>query len=101
MISQPLDKIHERAVDWINKLDQGTIIEGESTIGGGSLPGETLPTWLVALKSRHANRLLANMRDSQPPIIARLEDNHLVLDPRTVLIHQEEALLANLQRILN
>lgn len=101
MISQPLDNIHQRAMSWIEILDQGAIIEGESTVGGGSLPGETLPTWLVAFKVRHANRLLAYLRNAQPPIIARLEDDQLVLDPRTVLIHQEEALLANLQRILN
>lgn len=101
MISQPLDNIHQRAIRWTEILDQGAIIEGESTVGGGSLPGETLPTWLVAFKVRHANRLLANLREAQPPIIARLEDDQLVLDPRTVLIHQEEALLANLQRILN
>jgi L-seryl-tRNA(Ser) seleniumtransferase len=101
MISQPLDSIHERANRWIEILDQGAIIAGESTVGGGSLPGETLPTWLVAFKIRHANRLLAKLRKAQPPIIARLEDDQLVLDPRTVLIHQEEALLANLQRILN
>ncbi len=101
MISQPLDNIHERAIRWIEILGQGTIIAGESTVGGGSLPGETLPTWLVAFKVRHVNRLLADLRKAQPPVIARLEDDQLVLDPRTVLLHQEEALLANLQRILN
>ena len=101
MISQPLDNIHERAMRWIEILGQGAIIAGESTVGGGSLPGETLPTWLVAFQVRHANRLLADLRKAQPPVIARLEDDQLVLDPRTVLLHQEEALLANLQRILN
>lgn len=101
MISQPLDKIHERAKVLVESLGQGSIIEGKSTVGGGSLPGETLPTWLVAFKVPHPNKLLADLRNSQPPIIARLEDDRLVLDPRTVMFHQEEVLMTNLQNILS
>ena len=101
MISQPLDKIHERAKVLVESLGQGNIIEGKSTVGGGSLPGETLPTWLVAFNVPHPNKLLADLRNSQPPIIARLEDDRLVLDPRTVMFHQEEVLMTNLQNILS
>jgi len=101
MISQPPDKIQERAKAWVKSLGQGTIIEGKSTVGGGSLPGETLPTWLVAFNVPHPNKLLADLRNSKPPIIARLEDDRLVLDPRTVMFHQEEVLMTNLQNILN
>ena len=101
MISQPLDKIHKRAKVWVESLGQGSIIEGKSTVGGGSLPGETLPTWLVAFKVPHPNKLLADLRNSQPPIIARLEDDRLVLDPRTVMFHQEEVLMTNLQNMLS
>ena len=101
MISQPPDKIQERAKAWVKSLGQGTTIEGKSTVGGGSLPGETLPTWLVAFNVPHPNKLLADLRNSKPPIIARLEDDRLVLDPRTVMFHQEEVLMTNLQNILN
>ena len=101
MISQPLDKIHKRAKVLVDTLGQGSIIEGKSTVGGGSLPGETLPTWLVAFNVPHPNKLLADLRNSQPPIIARLENDSLVLDPRTVMYHQEEVLLTNLQNILS
>jgi L-seryl-tRNA(Ser) seleniumtransferase len=100
MISQPLDMIHDRASEWINILGQGRIIEGRSTVGGGSLPGETLPTWLVALEVQHTNKMLAELQKASPPIIARVEEDRLVLDPRTVLIQQEESLLASLQTIL-
>lgn len=101
MISQPLEKIYSRANQWIKTLERGEIIEGKSTVGGGSLPGETLPTWLVAISTRHPNKLLAQLRETQSPIIARLEEDRLVLDPRTVLIPQEEELLTNLRHILN
>ncbi len=100
MISEPIDQIKKRAERWIEFLGQGELVEGRSTIGGGSLPGETLPTWLVGIRVAHPNRLLSSLRKAQPPIIARLEDNLLVIDPRTILVDQEEILLSNLSTIL-
>jgi L-seryl-tRNA(Ser) seleniumtransferase len=97
MIGASLAELQTRARRWIQFLGQGELIEGVSTVGGGSLPGETLPTWLVALSVRHPNKFLASLREAHPPIIARLEENRVVLDPRTVLANQEEQLLTNLQ----
>jgi L-seryl-tRNA(Ser) seleniumtransferase len=101
MISQSPDKILERATEWTKILHQGSVIEGRSTVGGGSLPGETLPTWLYSIKDPHPNKLMDELRNAEPPIIARLEDQRVVFDPRTVLFHQEKDLLTNLQTILN
>ena len=101
MISEPLEQIKSKAGRWIEFLGQGDLVEGKSTVGGGSLPGETLPTWLIAFSVRHPNKVLSSLREAQPPIIARLEEDRLVLDPRTVLANQEEQLLANLQMILS
>ena len=101
MISETLEDIQARAGAWVEILDRGEIIPGRSTVGGGSLPGETLPTWLVALDDPNPNRLLTNLRDCDPPIIARLENDRLVMDPRTVLPDQEEKLLHNIKGILH
>jgi L-seryl-tRNA(Ser) seleniumtransferase len=101
MISEPLEQIKSKAGRWIEFLRQGDLVEGKSTVGGGSLPGETLPTWLIAFSVRHPNKVLSSLREAQPPIIARLEEDRLVLDPRTVLANQEEQLLSNLQIILS
>jgi L-seryl-tRNA(Ser) seleniumtransferase len=101
MISEPLEQIKSRANHWIGAIGHGDLIEGRSTIGGGSLPGETLPTWLVALSIRHPNKVLSLLRQSQPPVIARLEDDRVILDPRTVLPDQEDQLLSNLNKILS
>jgi len=101
MISEPLKQIKSKAGRWIEFLGQGDLVEGKSTVGGGSLPGETLPTWLIAFSVRHPNKVLSSLREAQPPIIARLEEDRLVLDPRTVLANQEEQLLSNLQIILS
>lgn len=101
MIAEPLEKIHSRAMAWANWLGQGEVIGGESTIGGGSLPGETLPTFLLAFSQAGTSKLLSRLRHEKPPIIARLQRDRLVLDPRTVLPEQEPALLAGIKRQLD
>lgn len=90
-----------RVRHWMEVIGQGEVVEGESTVGGGSLPGETLPTHLLALDVRSPNRLLMHLRNSQPPVIARTKDERVVLDPRTVLPGQDESLLAGLLAALN
>ena len=69
---------------------------GESRIGGGSLPGATLPTRLVAISpdGRSADGLAARLRAAAVPIIGRIADDRLLLDPRTVLPAQTTALLS-------
>ncbi len=99
MLALTPEQIRLRAAAWADQLGRGEIIPGESTIGGGSMPGETIPTYLLAFNIPNPNRMLSRLRRSRPPIVARLQDNRLVLDPRTVLLEQEHALLAGLQEI--
>jgi L-seryl-tRNA(Ser) seleniumtransferase len=97
MLAASPTQIRQRASEWAAILGQGEVIPGESTIGGGSLPGETLPTFLLAFNAPNPNLLIARLRHNHPPIIARLQDGRLVLDPRTILPDQEASLLAGLQ----
>jgi L-seryl-tRNA(Ser) seleniumtransferase len=101
MIAAQPESIRARARSWAESLGQGAVISGQSTVGGGSLPGETLPTWLLSLNVPHPNRTLARLREADPPIIARLEEDRLVLDPRTVLPEQEESLLIGIRNALS
>lgn len=101
MLALPAQTISERALQWKNLLDCGDIIEGRSMIGGGSLPEESLPTFLLALKVKKPDQLLKALRQQKTPIIARIEEGCVVLDPRTVLAHQEQELLGTLQKILS
>jgi len=68
------------------------VIEGESEVGGGSFPGKTLKTWLVQLTSDHLTSevLAARLRATDPPVIVRIADDHVVLDPRTIFPDQIE-----------
>jgi L-seryl-tRNA(Ser) seleniumtransferase len=97
MIATPPDEISKRAKQWARKLRQAglevLVTEGRSTVGGGSLPGETLPTWLVAIVCDSPDTLAARLRRNDPPVIAHIEDGKLVLDPRTVADGEEKALL--------
>ena len=101
MIASTPEYIHARADAWILELEQGEIIESQSTIGGGSLPGESLPTYVVALKVKSPDRFLARLRCEQPSILARTEHGRILLDPRTVLPEQEGALLVGLLNVLH
>ena len=67
--------------------------DGESVIGGGSTPGQTLLTRLVAVRhtTHSAQALEAILRQNSPPIMARVEADHLLLDLRTVLEEQDDA----------
>jgi L-seryl-tRNA(Ser) seleniumtransferase len=69
------------------------LTEGFSEVGGGSFPETKLKTWLVRLTadSLTADGLVERLRSGDPPIIARIEEGHVVLDPRTILPDQIEA----------
>ena len=109
MVSAPLEVIEIRARGWAQTLGRAAaVVEGESTIGGGSLPGGTLPTRLVAIGIKDKRKgkdnlpgLAARLRCCQPPIIGRVERNTVFLDPRTVLPEQDEALLKALHSIIH
>lgn len=101
MISTPVETIQRRAADWAHSLGQGQVIPGLSTIGGGSLPGETLPTFLLALKLPNPNRFLIKLRSADPPVVARIEAELVVLDPRTIFPEQDPAILAILHQLLD
>lgn len=100
MMSLTLKQVKGRAEAWKNELGQGDVLEGESTVGGGSLPGESFKTWLLSLEVKSPDKFLKKLRQQHPPIIARTENNKILLDPRTVLPEQEGALLVGLNNVL-
>ena len=106
MISSKPADLEKRATQWAGSIQKynpsinTSVIPGKSTVGGGSLPGETLPTYLLSLEVNAPDKLLAKLRRGKIPIIARTQDNRVLFDPRTVLIEQEENLLAYLRSVL-
>jgi L-seryl-tRNA(Ser) seleniumtransferase len=77
------------------------ILDGESVIGGGAAPSSVLLTRLIAIsvKDLSADGLAAQLRASDPPIIARVEDGRVLVDLRTVFPDQDDLVVAALNRI--
>jgi L-seryl-tRNA(Ser) seleniumtransferase len=103
MISMPLMEIEIRANGWAETLgERAKVITGETMVGGGSLPGGTLPTWLVAAEggSKTVQTLAKKLRSRNVPVIGRIEKDRLLLDPRTVLPEEDEIIVKALREVL-
>jgi len=103
MISTPLEAIRRRARRWARSLGPpARVSEGRSMVGGGSLPEESLPTCLLAIPGDGAylSDLARRLRSGNPPVVARIERDMLLLDPRTVRPQEDRALIAALKAAL-
>ena len=100
MISADLSALRQRAENWQRALNMGEVVPGESTIGGGSLPEETLPTFVLSLSIPRVDSFAARLRRAKIPVIARLQGGHLLLDPRTVFEEEDQTLVDILKTTL-
>jgi L-seryl-tRNA(Ser) seleniumtransferase len=92
MIRMSAEKIRERAERLMTSLPalRARIEAGESVIGGGSTPEQSIPTWLIVIERPDLISAERKLRRNDPPVIARIEDDGLVLDLRTVFEGEEE-----------
>ena len=98
MIRQPAATIRARAEALLARMPElpAQMIEGRSLIGGGATPEQSIPTWLIAVEC-DAAAAERRLRLGNPPIVARIENDQLLLDLRTVFPEEENALAASLQ----
>ncbi len=82
-VCTPVDALEARARTVAKRVRAG-VAQVESTVGGGSLPGQTLPSWAVRLDGRAAQQTLDALRSGTPTVIGRIVDGAVVLDLRTV-----------------
>jgi L-seryl-tRNA(Ser) seleniumtransferase len=93
MIRMSAAEIRRRAEALAGKVGaKVTIREGESVIGGGATPEQSLPTWLMVIENKAAAEEERRLRLGNPPIIARIERDRVVLDLRTVFGEEEDAI---------
>lgn len=108
MISARSDTLARRASQWVTQLNAvgitARVQRGESTVGGGSLPGEILPTMLLAIDAAHVpmplDELAKRLRLRNTPIITRILHDTLLLDPRTVLEEQDGEVVVGLEEVV-
>ena len=105
MISASESDLSTRAEKWRVEAGAGVVERGRSAIGGGSLPGQTLPTAVLAIEAGaefSADAFAASLRKSPVAVVARIENDRVLLDTRTVLPDQDfavvEAIIYSLDR---
>lgn len=96
------EELKTRAEKWHSHLGpglHGDIVPTESTMGGGSLPGQTIRSWALALQSPKLSsfELAAWLRQGNPAIMGRIVQERVLLDPRCVLPTQDELIISLLQ----
>ena len=110
MISADEESLEARARRWSQEIGEAglSIVEAQTAVGGGSLPGQTLPTRALAIAGERTgpggpDGLAARLRmppGGQTPVIGRIEDDRLLLDVRTVLPEEDAELMDTLKSTL-
>jgi L-seryl-tRNA(Ser) seleniumtransferase len=102
-ISRTATWLRERAGSWANQL--GTAVDlmaTDAVVGGGSLPGASLPSWGISLRSSlPADVLARHLRTGATSVVPRIIDDRVVIDARTVLPSEDAQLLAALRNVLS
>ena len=94
MIRMSASEVRQRAENVLSRITGNTTLrEGESVVGGGATPEQPLPTWLIVLEDRDAEKEARRLRLNNPPVITRIERDRVVIDLRTVFPEEEDALL--------
>jgi L-seryl-tRNA(Ser) seleniumtransferase len=101
MIRQGAGAVRERAERLLLALPdlKAEVIAGESVIGGGATPEQSIPTYVIAIACANEGAALRRLRANDPPVIARVEEKRLLVDLRTVLPEEETELAAALQAL--
>lgn len=102
MLSLTAEELQQRAQSMIEGLDSKfELIAGQSTLGGGAGPTSTFPTTLIAIThpEKSAQDIEHQLRSSSPPIIARISEDRVLIDLRTVFDDQLQVLHESLARL--
>jgi L-seryl-tRNA(Ser) seleniumtransferase len=86
MLRQDRASLKRRARQWASAAGEaGDIVESRTMVGGGSLPGQGVATWCARIRSPHgATELARRLRAGSTPVVGRIDDDAVLLDPRTV-----------------
>ncbi len=100
MVHADLGGLKNRIEYWIENLGYGEIREGKSTLGGGSMPEEEMPTWLLTIRVEKPDLLLKILRSQNPAVVAIIQDGLVCFDPRTVFPEQDLVLVSCISQSL-
>jgi L-seryl-tRNA(Ser) seleniumtransferase len=107
MIAATVDELETRCGRWLDRLSSAgaTVVRSQATVGGGSLPGETLESRalafdaeLLAQRGLSLDGAAQRLRSGEPALVPYVADGRLLVDARTVLPDQDEAVVGALNR---
>ena len=108
MISADIDSLDKRAKRWSRNLRgiKSKVINGTTAVGGGSLPGQLLPTRNLAIPQESCGvggteKIAGLLRKEDTPIIARVSEDNILFDPRTILPEDDDTFLKNLKAVFS
>lgn len=99
-ISKSPESLKLVAESWKQEIGFGEVIDDFSTIGGGSMPGEMLPTSVLSIQVKSTDKFLRQLRENDPPIIARTQNDRILFDPRTISDEEYDILVRTVKSIL-
>ena len=101
MIRQPAATIRARAEALVAQVPdlRTEVVSGSSVIGGGATPEQSIATWLISIECPDVVAAERQLRAADPPVVARIEKDRLLLDLRTVLAGEEDGLVRALKAI--
>jgi L-seryl-tRNA(Ser) seleniumtransferase len=101
----PIAGLRERATRWATALvaagASARVVDLASVTGGGTFPGENVPSVGIALDASDPDAVLAALRRAEHPVLARVEDGAVVCDARTVLPGEDDRLLTSLKTAIS
>ncbi|MBI5508087.1 MAG: L-seryl-tRNA(Sec) selenium transferase [Deltaproteobacteria bacterium] len=96
MLETPTEALVARAESWAAAVGQGEVVTAFDAVGGGSLPEGQIAGCALALTTDDPDALLASLRRLRPPIIGHIDDDRVLLHPRTVLTEDDPRVVAGL-----
>lgn len=103
MLRREPEALRRRARRWARAAGEaGAVVISTTMVGGGSLPGQGVPTWCAAIRHPDgADALARALRGCEPPVIGRIDEQAVLLDPRTVDPANDRAVEAAVTRALS
>ncbi len=99
MLSTPISELRARAEAYVRAIADATIVESDAYAGGGALPRERIASVGVALAPSNPQHFVAMLRAADPPIVARIESDRVLLDLRTIAPEDDETVIAALSQL--
>jgi L-seryl-tRNA(Ser) seleniumtransferase len=99
LLAITLDGLRERAKAYVEAVPNASVVDGDAYVGGGALPEARLESIVIALASEEPVRIAAILRSNDPPIVARVEGNRVLLDLRTIAPEEDGDVIAALVQL--